>query len=346
MSLTVVRPVPDLRPEPAGTGSTTGVRGRPFGPDLGPVMLLAVTAAAALLIPSTLARHATAIAAVGILAGVPHGAVDHLIPWWTTARPTSRRHPGRAAAMAAFLVLYAATAATVLAVLLLAPAPALTVLLLLAASHFGRGEVVAWAARAGRPVPTFSGDLLSAAAHGGVVVGTLLWAHPSATGPVLRELSPQLAAWALRSRTPGLLIVAGLVLFALVNLSLHARMRDAVDLVVLGAAFVCAPPLVAFGCYFGGWHAIRHADRLLDLARGRGTRRAAYRRLGAAAILPTGVALLTAAALWWERSTIGLGAVIAVLLALTVPHTGVIAALDRYERSRGIRQERETTPSN
>ncbi|MGY1836062.1 Brp/Blh family beta-carotene 15,15'-dioxygenase [Blastococcus sp. SYSU DS0510] len=264
---------------------------------------------------------------IGAVLGVPHGAVDHLVPWWWDGdRPAPRR--------AAVLLVagYALAAAVAAAALLRAPTPMLALALVLSAIHFGRGEVVAWAERAGRPLPRLSADLLPCAAHGLAVVGLLLWRDPAATDPWLRPLSPVVADAALASRTAGLLLVAALVGAATARLAARGRTRETGELLLVAAVFAVAPPLAAFGAYFGLWHSVRHTGRLLDLARAAGADtvwRPAVRRLARAAALPTAAALAAVAALWLLGDQAGLQAQVSILLALTFPHAVVVWALDR-----------------
>ncbi len=306
---------------------------------VGSLLLLAVSA------PATTSSLALPLALVGAALGIPHGAVDHLVPWWWGAvdpRGGSRRPS--TARLAVFAGAYAAVAAVALGAFLLAPTPALAAFLVLSAVHFGRGEVVTSAERAGRRVPTSRDDWSLALAHGAVVVGLLLWARPDDTPGLLAGLSPRLAETALATRLPGLVLVAVSVVAALVVLVRARRHLEAGELALLAATFTLAPPLAAFGVYFGLWHSLRHTGRLLDLARGaarsdrsRGEGAPAWstsgRVLARAAALPALVALLAVVGLWWARDLAGLQAEVGVLLALTFPHAAVVWGLDR-RRSR------------
>ncbi len=99
---------------------------------------------------------------------------------------------------------------------------------------------------------------------------------------------------------------------------------------MLLALFLAAPPLVAFGVYFGAWHALRHTRRLVDFLAPGGERRAQALAFVRAAALPTLGALGVLAALWTMRSHAGIVATgVSLLLALTFPHVVVVAALDR-----------------
>jgi Brp/Blh family beta-carotene 15,15'-monooxygenase len=292
-----------------------------------PVAVLSALLAVSLLVPGAAAAAAVPVAVAGAVLGVPHGAVDHLVPWWWSGR---RRPPRRTLALVT--VGYAAAAAAAAAALLLAPAPALAAALALSAVHFGRGEVVAWAERAGRPLPGPATDLLPSAAHGLTVVGLLLWVDPATTDPWVRALSPTIADAALAGRTAGLLLVAGTVAAATGWLLARRRGREAGELALVAAVFALAPPLAAFGAYFGLWHAVRHTGRLLDLARLADDRPGwgpAVGRLAGAGALPSTVALAAVAVLWQLHDVAGLHAQVAVLLALTFPHAAVVWALDR-----------------
>ncbi len=75
---------------------------------------------------------------------------------------------------------------------------------------------------------------------------------------------------------------------------------------------LAAPPLVAFGVYFGAWHSVRHvagmvaedAANAADLADGRLA--APLARFSTAAALPT-VAVLATLAVLWSLSEAGTG---------------------------------------
>ncbi|MDP9390151.1 MAG: hypothetical protein M3P89_01910 [Actinomycetota bacterium] len=106
---------------------------------------------------------------------------------------------------------------------------------------------------------------------------------------------------------------------------------------------LAAPPLVAFGVYFGAWHSVRHVARMVaedpanaaDLADGRLA--APLARFSTAATLPT-VAVLAALAVLWSAAGGGYGLVVThlpLLAALTLPHVLVVAWLDR-QASRGL----------
>lgn len=308
-----------------------------------PVGLVAALLLLAVVSPSAARSAGLPIAVVGALLGVPHGAVDHLLPWWwgspERTTPDGTRASSTAARLAIFTVAYALVAALALTALLLAPTPTLLVFFLLSAVHFGRGEVLTSAERAGRPVPRAGADRAVAAAHGLVVVGLLFWIRPADTNPLLGPLSPWLAREAVATRPWGLALVAVVTVVALARLLRGGRRVEAGELVLLAAVFTVAPPLAAFGVYFGGWHALRHTGRLLDLARRRRSDTGhpdagwgpASLLLARSAALPSLAALGTVAALWWGRGLVSLQAEVGVLLALTFPHAAVVWALDRHE---------------
>lgn len=333
VSASTTQGTPSARPAPvaamAGLRWLTFV---PVGAVTGLVVLSVVAAGAARTV-------AVPLAVVGALVGVPHGAVDHLIPWWWGSPAAGRGGSRGAVAIGLFGLAYAAVAALALTAFLLVPTPALVAFLVLSALHFGRGEVATSAERAGRPAPGLRTDRVVSVAHGLVVVGMLLWARPAQTDPLLRPLSPWLADASVRSRPTGLVLVAGVVLTALVVLLRAGRRGEAAELGLLAVTFAVAPPLAAFGVYFGAWHALRHTGRLLDLARGRRSATGHPDRgwgpsgalLARAAALPTAGALATMVALWLARDLASLQAEVGVLLALTFPHAAVVWALDRHQ---------------
>jgi len=300
---------------------------------LGALVLLSVLA------PDTAQALALPIAVTGGVIGIPHGAVDHLVPWWwsTQTGPAPRRHPGPLR-LTGFVLAYAASAALAFGASLVIPTATYVAFLALSALHFGRGEAVTTAERAGRAVPGPGEEWPTTVASGLVVIGLLLWARPHDTAELLRPVSPWLADAVVGSAAVGLVVVGVSVVAAVAVQLRRRRFLDAAELALLTVAFAVAPPLAAFGLWFGLWHAVRHTGRLLDLARTDPDVPAtsldwwrAVRRLAVAGVLPTLAALGAVAALLAVREVAGLQAEIGVLLALTFPHAAVVGALDRQQ---------------
>ena len=285
--------------------------------------------------PELLARVAVPLALAGIVLGVPHGAVDHMVPFWTGGRRPDR------VAMTRVLAGYLLVAAVAAACLVLAPAPTVLAFLAVSAGHFGRAEVTAAAERAGRPVPGGATDLAPALAHGlaVVVLPVALW--PAESAVVLGWLSPALGnPLPAGARAVLGLLVAGLTVLAVVGLLRRHRAREAAELALVVALFVVVPPLAAFGVYFAGWHAVRHTGRLLGLPGPDGVvpgPAAGVRRLALHAALPTAVSLAAVLVLVGPATTpAAVSGALAVLVALTFPHVRTVAALDRWSADRPV----------
>ncbi len=292
----------------------------------------AVTAVLAvqLVVPGGWGSAAWVPLVAGLLLGLPHGAVDHLVPDAELGR--SRRRT------AAVVVAYAALALVVLAAFRAWPGPALALFVVLSAAHFGTGETAFTDLRAGRPPRV---DVLGAAAFGGVAIVLPLLRDPDAVAPVIALIVPgstgHLPAAACRAGVVAVLVAAAAAV------AVRVRRRDlvpAVELVLLTVAALVVPVGAFFGAYFGIWHSGRHTARLIaedpanaaDLAAGRIGR--PMWRFARTAALPTLAALATVLALWataggWEAFV---AADLAVLAALTVPHTIVVGRLDARRR--------------
>jgi Brp/Blh family beta-carotene 15,15'-monooxygenase len=267
----------------------------------------------------------------GLLAGLPHGAVDHLVPGY--------RLGWRLPALGLFALGYAALAALAWLGFHAFPAVALAVFVLVSAWHFGSGETAFADLRAGVPVRR---RVLPAAVVGAVV---LLLPLARGTGTAAgRQLLAALVPGA-DGRLPGVvpLVVLVVVVPAALGLAglllLHGRRLEAGELALLIAVALLVPPLAAFGVYFGCWHALRHTARVLaedpanagDLAAGRLAR--PLGRFARAAALPT-AAVLAALAVLWSAAGGWRGLVVTdlpLLAALTLPHVLVVGWLDRVE---------------
>lgn len=277
--------------------------------------------------------HALTVFVVGLAAGIPHGAVDHLVPAWCQVRGANRHH------RSLLLLGYACAAAVAFALALWLPAPALCVFLALSVVHFGRGETHVNTLRAGMVPPP--ARTLCAGAYGAVVTVLPLIRYPDAVRALLRTLAPG-TTWLLAApvRLAATALVTTTTLAACTLLLRHRRRRDAAELLLLAVLFWLVTPLVAFAVYFAGWHSLRHITRLLlaDPANrpallaghfGRPLRR--FCRQGA---LPTAVVLVAVAAAAhlggpYRQALAAAG--VAVVAALTLPHLLVVALLDRHD---------------
>lgn len=270
------------------------------------LVLLAVVASP--LLPS--GAGPTVLVAAGLV-GLPHGAVDHLALGWARGRT--------GAAPAAVLLGYALAAVVAAVASLAAPVPALLVLLVLSAAHFAEGERAFDRLRGG------TGGWLPAVALGTCVVFVPLVLRPGSSRPLLAALDAGLPDLLLEIRTPLLLGCLALVLAGLVA-SVH-RPQVAAELAVVAVACLLTAPLVVFGVWFACWHSPRHLVRLAALEPdGDGRQRAG--RLVRGAVGPTVVALVGLGILVLLLGALP-GALLIVLLALTVPHAAVVARLDR-----------------
>jgi Brp/Blh family beta-carotene 15,15'-monooxygenase len=265
----------------------------------------------------------------GLLLGLPHGAVDHLVPGF--------RLGWRLRVLAGFAAGYAALAAAGWLAFRAAPGAALLAFVAVSVWHFGSGETAFADLRAGRPVRR--------RVPASVVVGALVLLVPlvrgaEATAAVVAAVVPGSDG---RLPSEPAAVVLGVVLAATAVLAgtlLGARRwLDAAELGVLTALVLVVPPLAAFGVWFGCWHAVRHVARVgaedpgnrADLVAGRLGR--PLRRFAVQAALPTAAVLVVLALLW---STAGgwrafVATDVPVLAALTLPHVLVVGWLDRSE---------------
>lgn len=285
--------------------------------------LLAVLVVASLAAPGAVRAAAPWVLVAGIVAGVPHGAVDHLVPLWTARRPT---------AVLAVAAAYLLAVLVVVAVLLRWPGPTLLAFLALSVWHFGTGEAEFAAERDGTG-PGRAARWSAVAGVGLPVVAVAVLGDPARTADVLVAL--RIGGWPLDSpalRAAVVAAAAGGVLTA-VGVALRAgRPRVAAEVLLVAAVLVVAPPAAAFGAYFGGWHAVRHTARLLALTPagpGRDAPAQVLARFARAAALPSAAAFAVLAVLWSRRDVTDPAAAVAVLLALTFPHAAVVGWLDR-----------------
>jgi Brp/Blh family beta-carotene 15,15'-monooxygenase len=295
------------------------------------------------------------VAVLLIALGSPHGALDHLVQLHGRSSRDGQPDPGVAydgtvasalrGLSPRFVTGYVALALASLGAYLLLPRTGFALFLVLSVAHFAAGEagvaIERGLARGWRD------PLAWVASLGGAVVVVLPLASREA-GVALAAVDPRLAP--VLSPLPLLadLVTVVAVLAVIGCIGAAARGDDrastvALELGALTALAALAHPLIAFAAFFAFWHALRHQARLADVLRGpvglplprhvgRPLREVVdSARAGVPATL--GV-LLGAGALALTGATL-LGGLLAVIWALTVPHSVAVAVLEvRAARAR------------
>ena len=249
------------------------------------------------------ATELAVLAALILLLGVPHGALD---PVFARAVPGIQGGLRRAG----FWLGYLALAALVVLLWRLAPAAFLLGFLAISAAHFSGDPP------AGTPAPT---RLL----HGGAPIVLPALLHPDEVGRLFTLLA---GADATALVLPPLHALAPAWLAALlVAAALRARTDAlaALELASLAALAALAPPLLAFTLFFCAMHSPRH---ILRTAAWSGTPLAATLLGCLAPMLLVGAG---AAAAWWGMQGVAMEARVVQLLfvglaALTVPHMALV----------------------
>lgn len=249
-----------------------------------------------------------------------------------------------------FVVGYVGLALLSLAAYLVVPRAGFALFLVLSVVHFAAGEVGVAVERG--LARGWRDPLALVASLGGAVVVVLPLASREAEA-ALAAVDPRLAP--VLGPLPGLAVVvsvltAGALLgcvVAAVRGSTRAR-EVGLELAALTALAALAHPLLAFAAFFAFWHSLRHQARLAQVLRvGRPPLPQHQDRPlrevldSARAGVPATVGvLLGAGALALTGATL-LGGLLAVIWALTVPHSIAVAVLE--VRSTRLRREPERT---
>ncbi len=287
----------------------------------------ATAVALTLVVPSLWDQAGTGVLVVGLLIGVPHGAVDHLLPLY--------RHRSTTSTLPLFIGAYAAVAALSWVAITTFRAAGLIAFLTLSAVHFGTGEATFAHIRDGHR----SGTQWKWIATGIAIIALPITTHQNVVLPYLQAFAPH-TRWELGQ--PAAQLLTAIILVIMVGV-VAAHLRNAAYLqatetTLLMALMTLAPPTVAVGVYFGAWHSVRHLMILLaenptnraDLTQQNFGR--PVRRFAVAAVLPTTAALGMIAIVWFGAANGHLHQFIAqdlaILAALTVPHTAAVWWLD------------------
>ena len=268
-----------------------------------------------------------AIAVTALALGIPHGALDHLV-----TLPKSKP-----LVMAIFIFVYVLVAIVAVIAILKFNVLGFIFVLLMSATHFGIGDTafINEMDRRGGRKRALPRTIYAVAAGATPVLIPLV---NSASTDALAQVNPALIDWHQGFDQEILYGVTGFALIAIVTLFLSHRKRESLDIALLLALALIAPPLIAFAVYFGCWHAMRHTARLtLSLessqrAFASGDSKKAFTRAvipGVPALVGTFLIAGLLALLDNQFNDDFFWMALVVVWALTVPHMAVTAKLDR-----------------
>ncbi len=291
-------------------------------------------------------------AASVLFLGLPHGALDHLVP----ARLAGRRPS--VASIASVALLYVLLGSAVFFVWSVAPAIAFAGFIAITWFHWGQGDL--WVELAEDPSGRLSGRVLRAGTifvRGGLPMLLPLLFHPE-TYELVRVGTLDL--FGKRSLSTGFLglgpsgrltlgICFGLIVLAMaVATWFSARTRrqriawahSQMEIAALSLFFALGSPVLTVGLYFCLWHSVRHIVRLELLdprgaeLLGNGRFVGSARRFAVDAAPITAIAILILGAIYFAipPQTGSPETVIAPFLvlvsALTVPHIAIVSFMD------------------
>jgi len=270
------------------------------------------------------------LAVFALAIGIPHGAVDHLVALPETSKPK----------LVILIAGYVAIAILAVLAILHWNKLGFQIVLAMSAFHFGFGEASFIAEQdrlTDRRRLKPKTQNMFAISSGAIPV--LIPLLKDSTTSALREINPLLIDWASEVAPQLKFLVAFFFVTTLILLIKEKRSREVIDLVVLAALALIAPPLVAFAVYFGCWHAMRHTARLtLILPKAKSAaERDNPRGSFIAAVIPglpalfgtVVVALIIAALDSTNIDASYLWYLLVVVWALTVPHMLVTSKIDR-----------------
>jgi Brp/Blh family beta-carotene 15,15'-monooxygenase len=272
--------------------------------------------------------HWQVVIAVAALAlGIPHGALDHLV-----TLPKSKP-----LVMALFIAIYVLVAIVAVIAILKFNVVGFIFVLLMSATHFGIGDAafINEMDRRGGRKRALPRTIYAVAAGTTPVLIPLV---NSASTDALAQVNPALIDWHQGFDQEILYGVSGFAIIAIVTLFLSQRKRESIDIALLLALALLAPPLIAFAVYFGCWHAMRHTARLTltlepsQRAFADGDSKGAFMRAvipGLPALVGTFLIAGVLALLDNEFNDDFFWMALVVVWALTVPHMAVTAKLDR-----------------
>jgi len=276
-----------------------------------------------------------------VFLGLPHGALDHLVPLRLTHRSLTFRY------LSVFVMGYGGLAGLYLLFWHLSPLLALAVFLLLSWLHWGQGDAYFLTRFAAQPAPAaLAGRLLVWAVRGGLPILLPALAFP----PIFTQVTQGILGWygdiggwqmGGEIRIGGLALlglITGLYLWQSWHLSHKTFALDLWEVSLLLAYFLAVPPILAVGVYFCVWHSSRHIARLalLEPTEGKSLGWKLTQNAWQAVPMTVGaLCLLGAMFVSQRRANVSTGDFVylylSLIAALTFPHFLLVLWMDRKE---------------
>ncbi|GAA4395464.1 Brp/Blh family beta-carotene 15,15'-dioxygenase [Nibrella viscosa] len=257
--------------------------------------------------------------------GIPHGALDHLINQETALRS------GHRFSLVRFLARYLLTMAVYALAWYLFPALSLLLFLVMSAFHFGEADI--------ERVPATPAWTLTRLLAGSWVLAFILLTHVVQVTPVLQRITQDhaltLAIWALAVNQASAVLIGGGVLTSLAFAVAYAINPVAMDyprlvrLALVLALGYGLPLLLAFGLYFGGWHALVSFQTIHGYLRQRRPDTLTAGQIWLKSLPFTALALVSLGLFvwWWQQyahTWDPLPLLFVFLSLITLPHLGVM----------------------
>jgi Brp/Blh family beta-carotene 15,15'-monooxygenase len=269
------------------------------------------------------------VALTALLVGIPHGAIDHLI---TIPRSDTKR-------FYLYIAIYIAIAVLAGWAIAVWNVVGFQLVVLMSALHFGYGDAAYLnEKRDSQKRERYSLTTENIYALPAGFLPVILPLTDSRTVDALDRINPSLDDWLGSLTDPIRRITIALALFAFLTFLVSRKFSLAIDIALLSALALFAPPLIAFATYFGFWHALRHTARLVPkLERASSlAQKGEWKRAIWGAIYPglyavggtIGLAIVLMLTNPDEISSTLLWSTLLVIWALTVPHMATTSRFD------------------
>jgi beta-carotene 15,15'-dioxygenase len=315
-----------------------------------------VLCVAQLLVPQAVEAYGLYSFVIGmVLLGLPHGALDHLVPFrvgWTWA--------GRPLGLGLYLLVYVALAAAYFALWLVAPTLAFFGFLMATVLHWGQGDLRFLEIFLGRLRPNRLATAVSILLRGSLPIVVPVLAFPATAESLYEHAAHGLGLNAIRLELASPVMVACLGVYMLMLLIAYAFFAvrsapnraalwiDALEVLLLIVLFGGVPAYMSVGIYFIVWHSLRHLARLIilrpehasGLKAGEWVRPVVRLALELLPITCAALLLLGGLYVWKIRYATGLESFVALYLvmisAITKPHLLLTALMDYAPRKEGF----------